>query len=104
MGATGMVSSYSDPVYFVSGNKNGGVYQVDVMSNSAQLLYQHNYSAYFAVLITEDKGSIPKFYYFLVNSYSTTNFTTEICYKIMPSQTCISIATLSTQTVAVSVN
>ena len=93
---SGMAHSFSTPMYFVSKSKIGGAYSINVTNASAQLLHQHNYSSYYRVLIREGKGSVPIFYYFLVTNNSLTNFSTQICYKIMPSSSCVQFVNLGT--------
>ena len=98
-----MTYSFSNPMYAVSNNKVGGNYELNVVNSTAQYLFAHNYSSYYKLLIAEDKNAIPKFYYFLISNSSATNFTTNICYKIMPSPTCVPLVNLPTQVMAANV-
>lgn len=47
----GLISSFSNPTYFVSTNKIGGVYIANISNTSITRILTHNYSSYFDFLI-----------------------------------------------------
>lgn len=101
----GLLPSYSRPVrYLVSSNAVGAVYSVNESSTGFTTVAAHDYSSYHSFLVEGDKQNGSAFFYAFVSVVSGANYTTAVCYRVMPSATCTPLFTLGTKAVALSVN